>query len=140
VDKWEVWKEEEFAKVYAAVDGHKGSLRRVFDKNKLYSVRLDEAVRQVDDEADRQLKSALEASKSLTETEKWLKDFKGAGFLLHVVVTSAHLHTLLSNNILFQKGFDVYPQRRVLRDAIDRYVSDFVDQASFQGVQISKVS
>jgi hypothetical protein len=110
--------------VYDAVGGHMGSLRALFD-NQVSGASLSEALKGMDDDADRQMDAAMEAHPDLKAAKKWLNDFKDKDYFIEVKGTPAVLEPLLAANILFKKGYEITPQHRSMRHAIGRYVAKF---------------
>jgi len=126
VDKYKIWTKAEFVQVYEAAGGHMGSLSALFHMHKVAGLPLSDAIKQMDNSADRQMDAAMEGCKQLKEAEEWLKNFTVKGSRIKVKGTPATIMPLLTANILFKAGFEIYAQNRLLQRAIGRYVDTFV--------------
>ena len=127
VNKYNIWTAKDFGEVYSAVGGHMGSLRMLFDEHKMDGVPLREAIQQMDDTAERQMDAAMDGCEDRGAAKQWLTVFKENGYFLKVEAIPAVIAPLLYANIIFKKGYQIYPQNRLLQRAIGRYVTEFVD-------------
>ena len=51
VDKYNIWPDDEYAKIYETLGGHMGSLGQLFDYNKILSISLNDALSHMEEQA-----------------------------------------------------------------------------------------
>ena len=129
VERYNIWTEEEYKKVYEAVGGHLGSLNTLYQSHKLQHFNLQAAIERMDRSAMSRLIASLKLVANESEAEVFLfRLCRFSNFLVKMKKTSPAIDTLLDRNILFRDGIDVFPQNRMMERAIASYVLKFVDE------------
>ena len=75
VQRYNIWTEEEYKKVYEAVGGHLGSLNTLYQSHKLQHFKLQEAIEQMDNSAMRQLIASLKLVANESEAEVFFLNY-----------------------------------------------------------------
>lgn len=123
-----IWTEEEFRKIYAAVGGHSRSISEIFRYSKFFLQSVDRAIESEAEYSDTELSSAIaQANKLGSGTEKFLSQLRDSDYTLaleKVEEVTRGVESLIQSGVLYiDSGLVVKPVSTGMQRAVDRYLT-----------------
>ena len=133
VDKFKTWNETELFKIYDTLGGHLGSYQHLFVLHKSFKKSLEDSIVELKNRAFAQLREAIEVIENKSCLNEWLIKLKSNNYFMDVKEKPNCIKALFSYNILFLDAKHVYPQKRLMRHAIEGYIDQeehhkYIDQ------------
>ena len=125
VHRLKIWTEEEYQLIYNEVGGHLGSFSLLYDHNKVQKHSLNESIWHLKNRAYEQVLDTvtIRAGNRRAAIEDWLVSFKNSSYHVIAARIPEDIRVLFEKNILFRDLMYVYPQNKLLEQAIDDYIS-----------------
>ena len=122
VHKYKIWTEEEYELIYDAIGGHLGSYMQLYQGNKMYNNSLDESIQQLKTRVYGQVQDTYQMVGNKTAVREWLLSFKRSNYKKIATEVPKDVGMLFKMNVLFRDAEYVYPQNRLLKHAIDKFI------------------
>ena len=123
VDKMKIWSAEEYRLIYSKIGGHSGSYLKLWEYIKVFKYSLERALNEMEKKAASHLRACIIQAENHTAVMSLLKDLKYANFLYEEVEIDSAVTYLIECNVLFYDGVKVYPQNKLLMNAIIQLLS-----------------
>ena len=131
VNKYKMWTQEEFDKVFEALGGHTGSYQMLRSAMMLNNLNLDEGIQRVKDMSYNHLFICMRGIDDTEIFKLFLCKLKANNYEQHFEKIPDYVSHLIRCNLLFLKEKNVVsPQKHLLQHAIESYITDFVVNCS----------
>ena len=123
VHEFKIWTEEEYNQtIYDAIGGHRGSYMQLYRGSKVYNISLDKSIQQLKARAYGQVHDTYQIVRNETVVRKWLLSLKHSNYKMAATEVPEDVRVLFKMNVLFRDAEYVYPQNRLLKHAIDKFI------------------